>query len=176
MIHPITKEDLLAKRDTFTEEEFGILRNTLGSIVLSWAQMEASLNLLGQIVFQLVGATPESKDVPFECSKKIAYLGGALTRNDDFKPFAVEGAALLCRINDLKRIRDALIHGYICAHDRAGRTVVFQRDRAKKGQRQEVLNRYGLDSLTNASKEAGELALGMAKFVQRFADVLPSED
>ena len=91
MCNHTTKDDILAKRDMFNEKEFESLRNIMGSIVLSWAQMEGSLTMLSHLVFSMVGNNRVSKVAPYECGRKARYLVLAIGRNDCFRSFAQDG-------------------------------------------------------------------------------------
>lgn len=155
-----------------TDENLDIVYRACGAVVIRWGLVEAMLNHIVTIVYEMAGEEHREPKHPNEFGRKLRFLRLCLKRVAELKPFAAEVAPLLTRAKLLGKTRDIIIHGSLSDYEPATGTILFVLfAKPKEGQKPKVENhRLTIDAIGAMATDAVDLGSDLARFTQRLLD------
>jgi hypothetical protein len=146
------------------------LAMAIGHLVITWASIEATLNLTIAVIYHDVGGKAIETDLPRNLSRKVKFLRACFNRVDPLKGYGNEARSLLDRISALAPIRHAVIHGYLSGFDPTSQRVTFTKLDTKPTIHEVDSEAFSLPELVEAGGKSLALASDFVIFMTRLSD------
>lgn len=156
-------------------DDFRSLCTAVGFVVLNWGMIDQQLDILVNIVFRHCGGNRLRKDgdIPHSMKQKTTFLKQGFRSLPTLRPFAVEGRALMKRIEKRSRDRHDLAHGSLKQMAHVDGTYEFHIVEYHRDGHSIRSFKFGPDDFSTYLKVHGDLQTELIQFSLRLGKQFP---
>ena len=106
--------------DDFPQQVLMDLYAVTGELVINWGMLEASLNMIVNLVYRDFGgqyANGKAEPIPVPFTRRMNFLKTCFKKIPALVPFQDDARALRGKAKELSVVRDFIAHGFLSGHD-----------------------------------------------------------